>query len=298
MHDNISKELQQYLQQIPTISEDVSTLISVESLTIKTDRFYILAPFDKLSSYFSAINEKLFSILHKNKFDQLDSIKKIDKRAKKLINNNEYIEIKDLVVPVATGLSIDLYRALEYIEKEALAIDQHIYKQIRATDSLLDRVLTDYDYLRSFAIDEDTHTETDKQIKRVEKTIHTIIDPKSLVDRVPISRLMGNLNALANITKKAVKIGDYLNPSNINSLNKYIDKIEKKSKLFEEMILDKEIEIHRDKIKHVATTIEDTARYITVMVMLTYTYIKIINTVEHIARILSDKKLRPLGYNR
>ena len=296
--DNISRILYTELQKLPLLRASIENNISVEDITLKTDRFYILKPFDKISEYFSEVNVKLFNLLHKNKFDQLDEIKRINRESKKLIANNSYIEVKDLEVPVLMGLDIDLYRALEYIERESTVIDQNLYNLVRDTSSLLDRVLTDDEYIRSFTIDNDPHPDIDKQIKNIEKTIHTIVNRNSLVDRVPIGRLMGNLNVLSNITDKSIRIGKNLNPSNLSTLEKYVEELSKKTKLFEEKILNSNREIHRDKIKLVATMLEDTARYITVTTMLTLTFIRILNTVEHIARVLDDSKLRKLGLGR
>jgi len=286
---NYSLELRDELRELDNILSN----ISLEDIPSKG--FYILEPFKRLFKFLDNINIKLFNMLHEDKFEQLDNIKRLYKGINKVIDKNNYLEIRDISVPVVTGLDIELLRAMNYIYKDSRAIDPELYNTVKDTNELMNLAITDSDFMKSFTPYKSYTDGAVKSIKRVETTIHHIVNTQGTDDRKRIGELLGNLSSLKEVINVSIKIGGYLNMSNLKGLNKDVESIYEKIELFNNEILGNSKEINKGKLKSIIDNIDVTARYITVYTSLIYVYTRLLNTIEHIYEVLDDKKLTKMA---
>ncbi len=192
-----------------------------------------------------------------------------------------FLEVKDLKVPVLLGLKVDLHTVNKELANTSYV--KRVIDEIQYANELFNLLKSNngitVDKLGNKTIDIDELENRckllEKDISNIKKTIKKIIDEKSVKDVKPLKEVVRNMSDLIKSSEDTLKLGVMYSVEKIEAIDRYYeDLVSNIDETLELMNVKKDTKLKHDKdtIIVLSTYIRDLADLISMVSMLFFLY--------------------------
>ena len=276
--------------------------LSIGEIIYKIDSF-IYDTYKGLLDWLATTEIALEEVKYKTKQNNIRFLKTLYEDNKEILRKTNFLDVKDLQVPIITGLKADLeevnkvlaeHRYIRRLQEELDYLDNIVTRLIDNNGMTLDsngQAAMGVDFLEGIRV----HIVSCKNdINEMKKKSKMLINEKSLKDTARLKDLVKNMKDLETQIQTTIKIGKFYRVEELESIdetyNNLLDKIED---LFKLMEIGKETKLqhHTETITLLSEYIRQVSDYLSMVAIKYYFYTSIVDIEASIIKIIKSKHI-------
>lgn len=263
------------LIEMPALSE-MTLMLSVESSGfIETSQTYLTTRFKSIGSIFTKLTTLETQIQTRELMREHNELKKLRITVNKIVNNVNYRDVKDIKLPVITGMNTTMKIAIDLLLSEKSRYTDDVFKVVDHCSDVVSKFVTDEKYRTSSRpiIPQKLAVEG---LDIFENMVETIITSKNPTDTKKYSELYYNITDLEDIRISLIDLAAKMNIKQIQKTDKELKQISVMvDQLVEDFTIFPNRSITPERMKELSAVLETTAKYVSMSTTILYISLQI-----------------------